>query len=115
MSEQEIIDICTKYRIKNYTINQDGSIDVNGNVNLSSLELTELPLKFNRVSGYFSCSLNKLTSLEGCPSYVGGDFYCSWNELTSLDGYNLPYDKLICNNKDKLIRKHKLKLLDKLL
>ncbi len=26
--------------------------------------LTKLPLKFNKVNGYFDCSYNKLTSLE---------------------------------------------------
>lgn len=52
MTEQEISDICKKYDIENYTINPDGSIDVNGNVNLSTFNLTELPLTFNYVSGY---------------------------------------------------------------
>ena len=52
--------ICKKYGITNYTINQDGSIDVNGSVNLSRENLTKLPLKFNRVSGYFDCSNNQL-------------------------------------------------------
>ncbi len=85
-NEQEIIDICTKYGIKNYTINHDGSIDVNGNVYLSPIGLTELPLKFNRVSGDFYCSYNKLTSLIGSPEHVGGSFYCSDNQLTSLIG-----------------------------
>ena len=43
-NEQEIHDICKKYNIENYTINSDGSIDVDGNVNLSKMNLTELPL-----------------------------------------------------------------------
>ncbi len=85
-NEQEIIDICNKYGIKNYTINHDGSIDVNGNVYLSPIGLTELPLKFNRVSGNFYCSYNKLTSLIGSPEHVGGSFYCSDNQLTTLIG-----------------------------
>ena len=85
-NEQEILIICKKYNIKNYTINPDGSIDVDGNVNLSYMNLTELPLKFNKVSGYFYCSENNLTSLEGCPNEVGDDFDCSENKLTSLEG-----------------------------
>ena len=44
--------ICKKYGITNYTINGDGSIDVNGNVNLIGYGLTELPLRFNRVGGF---------------------------------------------------------------
>ncbi len=136
MSEQEIIDICNKYNIENYIINPDGSIDVNGNVELYKKGLTEIPLKFNRVSGYFSCSDNKLTSLIGSPEHVGGSFYCSDNQLTtligspsyvggsfscgnnqltSLEGYNGDYDKLYCHNKDKIIRKDKLKLINTLL
>ena len=76
--------ICEKYNIKNYTINDDGSIDVVGNVNLYNKGLTELPLVFNKVSGYFDCGRNKLTSLKGCPRWVGGYFYCTNNNLTSL-------------------------------
>ena len=86
MTNQEIKDICTKYNINNYIINPDGSIDVNDNVDLSDKGLTEIPLKFNRVSGYFHCYCNELTSLKGSPSYVGGIFDCSNNELTSLIG-----------------------------
>jgi len=78
--------ICKKYLIESYTILDDGSIDVLGNVRLSSLKLTELPLKFNKVSGNFYCQTNGLTTLEGCPEWVGGHFYCSRNKLTSLEG-----------------------------
>ena len=85
-SEKSIHDICREYRITDYIINDDESIDVNGDVDLSYRSLTKLPLKFRNVSGNFSCSRNKLTSLEGCPSSVGGDFYCNRNKLTSLEG-----------------------------
>ena len=37
-------------------------------------------------AGYFSCSYNQLTSLEGSPVSVGSDFYCYNNQLTSLKG-----------------------------
>jgi hypothetical protein len=77
--------LCTKYRIKNYSINSDGSIDVDGNVDLSSKDLVHIPLKFNKVSGKFICDSNRLTSLEGCPKYVGGGFRCDANRLTSLE------------------------------
>jgi hypothetical protein len=69
-----------------YTINPDGSYDVEGDVDLSDRDLTELPIKFNKVSGYFYCYNNKLTSLKGCPKIVGGDFNCYNNQLTSLIG-----------------------------
>ena len=77
--------ICEKYNIENYTINDDGSIDVDGNVNLSYIGLTELPLTFNKVTGYFDCGKNRLTSLKGSPKWVGGFFYCDNNQLTSLE------------------------------
>lgn len=69
-----------------------------------SEDLTELSIKFRKVSGYFYCSYNQLTScpeevdgdfsctdnliisLEGGPEIVGGSFNCIENELTSLEG-----------------------------
>ena len=85
-NEQEIREICEKYNIKNYIINTDGNIDVDGNINLSSRGLFKLPLKFNVVSGVFYCNDNNLISLEGCPKEVGGNFSCVANKLKSLIG-----------------------------
>ena len=91
--------ICEKYNIENYTINDDGSIDVNGDVDLYGKELTELPLTFNKVSGSFECDHNNLTSLKGCPKWVGGFFYCDNNQLTSLE-FSPDYvgDDFYCDN-----------------
>ena len=139
INEQEIHEICKRYLIYNYSINLDGSIDVEDSVYLFNMNLDKLPLKFNKVGGYFGCSNNNLTSLEGCPKEVGDTFYCSSNKLTSLkggpekvydmfycggnpleslDGYNGNYDMLDCDNKDGLIlkekRKEKLKLIESL-
>ena len=86
MTEQEINDICKKYNIENYTINSDGSIDVDGDVDLSYMKLVKIPLKFNKITGVFVCYGNQLTSLEGCPKEVGGGFYCSDNRITDLQG-----------------------------
>jgi len=83
---EDIHKICKKYGIKNYTINNDGTIDVDGDVYLWRKGFTKLPLKFNHVSGDFSCHYNKLTTLEGGPQSVGGDFVCSYNKLTILEG-----------------------------
>jgi hypothetical protein len=85
-SSESIDSICQKYSIKNYTINEDGSIDVEGDVDLSYKELTKIPLKFRQVSGSFYCNKNQLTNLEGAPETVGGDFDCDDNQLTSLEG-----------------------------
>ena len=77
--------ICKRYNITNYTINDDGTIDVDGNVNLSQRSLNQLPLSFNKVTGYFLCIENELTTLKGSPKWVGGVFNCDYNELTSLE------------------------------
>ena len=82
---EDIHKICKKYKIKNYTINPDGSIDVYGHIYLQRIELTKLPIKFNHVSGDFWCYRNNLTTLEGCPKSVGS-FDCSYNKLTTLEG-----------------------------
>ncbi len=83
-NEQEIRDICKKYKITNYVINNDGSIDVDGNVNLNGYNLTRFPIIFNKVNGDFSCRDNKLSKLEGSPKEVGNSFDCSNNNLKSL-------------------------------
>ena len=80
-----IHDICKRYEIENYTINDDGSIDVNGDVYLLNKGLTELQLTFNKVTGYFYCDGNDLTTLKGCPRWVGDHFGCTYNKLTSLE------------------------------
>ena len=85
-SKEEIKTICQKYGIENYTINHDGTVDVDGDVNLSNKKLIKLPLKFGKVGGYFYCQYNQLTSLDGCPKEVGGAFNCQYNQLTSLEG-----------------------------
>jgi hypothetical protein len=85
-TREGVIQVCKRYEIKNYTINDDLSIDVNGDVELYGEGLEYLPLKFNYVSGGFSCSYNKLKTLEGSPQTVGEDFHCSGNELKTLEG-----------------------------
>ena len=85
-SFNDIESICEKYDITNYTINLDGSIDVNDDVYIYFRNLFTLPLKFNKVTGCFNCNGNKLTTLEGGPNEVGGDFYCNSNKLKTLEG-----------------------------
>jgi len=82
----EIEAICEKYNIKNYIINEDGSIDVDGNVNLYDKKLKVLPLNFRKVSGDFYCNYNQLISLEGAPHTIGENFDCNNNQLTTLEG-----------------------------
>ena len=89
--------ICKKCGIENYIINADGSIDVDGDVDLgqwsnpyrSGVSFTiqgRLDLKLRNVSGHFTCDRINLISLEGCPVSVGGGFYCGDNLLVNLEG-----------------------------
>jgi len=59
---------------------------VEGNLDLSCLNLEELPL-IKSVTGYFSCSFNRLTFLHGAPDEVGGYFICTRNtkEFSKID------------------------------
>lgn len=84
----EIIKLCKQYSIKNYTINDDYSIDVDGDVNLSGFALTKIPIKFNIVKGYFICNGNRLENLENSPRRVMGNFFCinQYGNLKSLKG-----------------------------
>ena len=88
-SKRDIHSICDEYGIMNYTINPDGSIDVDGNIILSydfeRGELSKIPLKFAKVIGDFECDRNQLTTLKGSPRSVVGNFDCSGNQLTSLE------------------------------
>jgi hypothetical protein len=89
-------------------------------------KLTKLPLKFGKVTGWFDCSHNQLTSLEGCPTSVGGNFWCTNNQLTSLKGGPTivnghfgcggnPFSEEIMDPKAYLKQLNRDKLLDELL
>jgi len=100
--DDDIESICNELKITNWKLNPDGGVDVDGNVDISYLRLTKLPIKFGKVTGYFNCHFNKLNSLEGSPIEVGGNFYCPNNRLTTLeggpievgDGFNCAYNQL---------------------
>jgi len=72
----EIINLCKQYNITKYTINDDYSIDVDGHVDLAHKELTKIPIKFNNVTGFFSCVGNQLVDLENAPRRVERNFMC---------------------------------------
>ena len=71
---QQLIDFCKEYKIYEYTINDDRSISVEGDVDLSSLICDKIPYKFLNVSGKFICPKTILT-LENSPESVG-QFIC---------------------------------------
>src|SRR5574344_693371 len=114
----EIDKICKKYKIKNYTINSDNSVDVDDNVKLRDKKLKSIPLNFNIVNGNFDCGNNQLTSLQYSPQYmesgnfscgrnkieslqyctelIRSDFYCYNNKLTSLEYHPTVYGEFHC-------------------
>lgn len=113
----KVDEVCKRYGIKNYTINSDGSIDVNGDVDLRGLgfwetfkrasgfwfdeshdwTLTEIPIKFRNVNGDFDCRFNKITSLEGSPISCKC-FYISNNQITDLKGSPIKVSRFLGGN-----------------
>lgn len=98
LDRMTIKEKCDYYFINNYKINSDDTVDVDGDVWLNGKELTEIPIKFGKVSGKFNCNGNKLTSLEGSPKEVGDIFQCDQNKLTSLKGCPKTAKGFYCNN-----------------
>ena len=85
LQEKEVI-VVEHIDYYNYGAYIGKTVKVKGNVDLSGLDLTKIPINFTEVGGDFYCSYNKLTSLEGAPEEVGESFYCSHNPLKSTKG-----------------------------
>ena len=63
--DREGVEVWLKfYGVKNYTINEDLSVDVEGDINLYSKGLSEISIKFGNVSGDFICEGNHPTKLD---------------------------------------------------
>jgi hypothetical protein len=73
------------YNIQNYIINDDLTVDVDGQVRLFNKKIHEFPFQFGIIKGDFMLSRNQLTSLKGCPHTVHGSFDCSHNKLINLE------------------------------
>jgi len=74
-----------QYGIKDYRIDKNGYISVNGTVSIPD-NWGNLPkyIQFKYVFGDFYISNCKLTTLRGCPIKIKGSFSCDRNNLTSL-------------------------------
>lgn len=73
-------------KIRNYTINKNLEISVEGDVELNQTGMEFIPIQFSKVSGYFYCAGLALATLKGCPREVGLTFDCSGNRLRNLEG-----------------------------
>jgi hypothetical protein len=51
--KDQIKTLCEMYEIHNYTINDDDSVDVSGDVSIANKSLRKIPIVFNEVSGDF--------------------------------------------------------------
>ena len=83
--ENEVIEV-DHIDQNNYKKYIGKTVKVLGNVDLTDLGLTKIPINFTEVGGDFNCWYNKLSSLAGAPKKVGKIFDCSYNKLTSLEG-----------------------------
>jgi hypothetical protein len=63
------------FDLNRFTINDDLTVDVDGDVLFSRKSQTQLPINFRTVTGCFSIlDCKKLTTLKGCPQHVGSIF-----------------------------------------
>ena len=87
--------------IKNYIINDDLTVDVNGDINLDFEAIKEFPIQFGTINGSFNASYCSLSTLKGSPIKVMGNFFCDGNRLTSLE-YSPKYvsGKFFCGKND---------------
>ena len=97
-TQNEIIDWLDSMGVENYTINNDLTVDVNGEVILSNKNLLEITVQFGVVMGNFSVSNNKkLKSLVGAPKKCEY-FYCNGcTSLTSLNGVPEKCKRFYCH------------------
>lgn len=80
-----IAAICNRYKIDEYIINDDLTVDAN-EVDFSMFhDLEEIPLKFNNVIN-FNISETKIRSLKNSPRYVDEHMDCNESALESLEG-----------------------------
>ena len=114
--KQEIKFWLDSMEIEDYTINEDLTVDVDGDVDLDNRNLIKIPIQFGIVKGnfdcsenqlkslkgspkeceIFDCSFNNLESLKGCPKIVKGDFLCIDNNLRSLNKHPEKCDEFYC-------------------
>lgn len=81
---EETKDWLDSMELKNYTINDDLTVDVDGSVYLDNKSLWKIPVQFRKVHGYFYCNDNYLASIKGSPRFVKSGFYCYKNQLSNL-------------------------------
>jgi len=81
-----IKDWLNDHYIINYIINDDMTIDVNGDVQLLQTTIIKFPdyIQFRKIEGCFDLESTQLQELRGCPIYVKGYFDIRKNNLDSF-------------------------------
>lgn len=92
---EEIIAWLDEHQVKNYQIRKKTAdepfyypawvVDVNQSVDLRYKNLSELPVQFGSIQGFFDISGNALTSLKGSPYLVTDSFIAMNNQLQDLE------------------------------
>lgn len=85
-NEEDIAIWLYEMGIDNYDFNEDLSINVDDDVDLSRKNLLYLPVQFNTVTGGFYCSFNLLTTCAGFPRKFALNVDASGNKLTNVEG-----------------------------
>ena len=79
---KEQIQFLNKVCKGTWILNSDGKVDVDGDVRMNGMGLTEIPVKFGSVA-WFYCECNNLTTLKNCPDFIGGSLIFWFNNLTN--------------------------------
>lgn len=87
--QEKIAKWLTTNSITDFTINDDNTVDVRGDLNLDGLRHAKLPVKFNHVTGSVSLAGAMLTTLEGLPEEINGDFDITSVKLDNVTGFPL--------------------------
>ena len=103
-----IVSWLKKMQITNYTIQPNGIVDVDDDVDISLRHLTHIPCQFGKVNGKFECSFRNF------PSDIGGFLSCS--SLPNLTSFHNIHkivksisEEFLCD--DNIIKSHVLGLL----
>ena len=84
--EASIREWLDKYEVKDYTINGDFTVSVNGPLALDNKGIEEIPVKFSEITGSIDVTTNRLKRIDWAPAKVNGDFDAWDNEIETLVG-----------------------------
>ena len=84
--EAAIREWLDKFGVKNYSVNGDMTVSVDGPLDLADKGLEEIPVKFSEVSGSVDVTSNRLKRIDWAPAKVNKDFDAWDNQIETLVG-----------------------------